>query len=61
MHGTILIDFLFSFHFHFGMDTDLVDLLVEYCDHILRFNALVSAYASYLISYQKKRQRENPP
>ena len=41
------------------METKLVDLLVGDCDHILRLNPIVSAYASNLIAYKNKASRKS--
>ena len=41
------------------METKLVDLLVGDCDHILRLNPIVSAYASNLIAYKNKASQKS--
>lgn len=43
---------------NFEMEAHLVDLLIKYCDHILRFSPLVSAYA-YRITYKYKATRKS--
>ena len=36
IYGTVLIDFIFRFHFHLGIEKKLEDLPVGDCDHILQ-------------------------